>query len=94
MRKLIIISLIFLCGCNPMAIMCFDDPDCPKQYRYCPIEKKQVHVSRNSESTVCDKVTWSCPELLMPRQCTWCTTTFTDDQGHVWSPKKFKEVVQ
>lgn len=92
MKIMTLIALVLLCGCNPMTVICFDDPDCPRQYYYCPIENKKVHVNRGNISSECEPEVCLCPEIFNPRTCEWCTTTYKDDQGHTWSTKPKKEI--
>lgn len=87
---LVLISILFT-GCNPLNVLCFDDPDCPRHYYYCPIEKKKVHVHYSNISTICDPNPCLCPEIFTPRSCQICVTRYTDDQGHTWETKPFKE---
>lgn len=94
MNLILCFTLAFLCGCNPLDVLCFDDPDCPRQYFYCPIEHKKVVVHRQNVSTTCDGKIFLCPEFLTDRNCQMCATTYKDDQGHIWSTKPFKEIIQ
>lgn len=94
MQKIILILLTSLClsGCNPLTVLCGDDPDCPRQYFYCPIEKKKVHVKYYNQVENCGDPCM-CPEIFTPRNCHWCTTTYTDDQRHSWTSKPSKKVI-
>lgn len=94
LKIILLVVALNISGCGIiMAPMFFDyDPFSGKVQRYCPVEKKKVWIDSQSVSTTCDG-NWSCPELFTPRRCTKCTTSYKDDQGHVWSDKPETEIL-
>ena len=98
MKNLLYIALVcftlgFIYGCNPLDILCMDDPDCPRVYFHDPYSNKKEHVNRVNIITTCDDP-YKCHELIEPTMCQMCVTEYKDDENRIWSGKPFKEYVK
>ena len=91
-RVLLVVLCLTLIGCNPLMLLCGDDPDCPRQYFLNPITHKKVHVNAKNIYTNCGQP-YMCHEGFESAICHRCITSYEDDNDIKWNSKPYKEYV-